>query len=83
MCICLQCARCKQNRYRFLVKTDTIDKCAITLSIISIVYLIGQSLVKILSQISADKCKLKFMAANVSACSLFAVQIDFLTRSAV
>jgi len=29
-CVCLQCGRCKQNHYRFLGKTDTIDKCAVS-----------------------------------------------------
>ena len=29
--ICLQCGRRKQNRYRFLSKTATIDKCAVFL----------------------------------------------------
>jgi len=52
-CVCLQCSRCKQNRYRFFGKTATIDKCLVSLRVISIAYLIGQSLVKILSQIPA------------------------------
>ena len=43
----------KQNRYRFLGKTATIDKFAVSLRVISIAYLIGQSLVNILSQIPA------------------------------
>jgi len=38
-----------KNRYHFLGKTTTIDKCAVSLRVISIAYLIGQSLVKILS----------------------------------
>ena len=48
-CICLQCGRRKQNCYRFLGKTATIDKCAVSLRVISIAYLFGQSLVNILS----------------------------------
>ena len=49
-CICLQCVRCKQNRYCFLGKTTTtIDKCTISLRVISIAYLFAQSLVNILS----------------------------------
>ena len=48
-CVCLQCSRHKQNRYRFLGKTATIDKGTVSLRVISIAYLIGQSLVKILS----------------------------------
>jgi len=41
-CICLQCGRHKQNGYRFLDKTAS-------LSVISTVYLFGQSLLNILS----------------------------------
>ena len=48
-CVCLQCGRHKQNRYRFLGKTTTIDKFIVSSSVISIDYLIGQSLVNILS----------------------------------
>ena len=29
-CVCLQCGRRKQNRYHFLGKTATIDKCVIS-----------------------------------------------------
>ena len=39
----------EQNRYSFLGKTATIDKCAVCLRVISVTYLIGQSLVNILS----------------------------------
>ena len=52
-CVYLQCSRHKQNRYYFLGRTTTIDKCAVSLRVISMAYLIGQSLVNILSQISA------------------------------
>ena len=48
-CICLQCNRRKQNRYGFLGKTATIDKCAVSLRVISIAYLFIQSLVNSLS----------------------------------
>ena len=50
-CVCLQCSRHKQNRCRFFGKTTTIDKCTASLSlmVISTAYLIGQSLVNILS----------------------------------
>ena len=48
-CVCLQCGRRKQNRYRFLGKTATIDICAVSLRVISIAYLFGHSLVSILS----------------------------------
>ena len=44
-CVCLQCGKHKQNRYHFLGKTATIDKCAVSLRVISIAYLFGQSLV--------------------------------------
>ena len=47
--IYLQYGRRKQNCYRFLCKTATIDKCAVSLRVISIAYLFGQSLVNILS----------------------------------
>ena len=47
-CICLQFGRCKQNCYCFLCKIATIDKC-VSLRVISIAYLFGQSLVNILS----------------------------------
>ena len=36
--VCLQCGRCKQNRYLFLGKTATIDKCTVSLRFISITY---------------------------------------------
>jgi len=48
-CVCLQCGRRKQNCYCFLGKTSTIDKCTISLRIISIAYLLSQSLVNISS----------------------------------
>jgi len=45
-CICLQYSKRKQNRYRFLGKTATLDECTV---IVSIAYLFGKSLVNILS----------------------------------
>ena len=54
-CVCLQCGTCKQNCYHFLGKTTSIDKRAVNLRVITIAFLIGQSLVNILSQIPAHR----------------------------
>ena len=48
-CVCLQCCRCKQNCYSFFGKTATIDQCTVHLRVISVVYLIKQALVNMLS----------------------------------
>ena len=71
-CVCLQCGRHKQNRYCFLGKTTTIDKCTVSLKVISIAYLFGKSLVSILSQ-HCRQMQTKVITANESACSLFSV----------
>ena len=55
--VCLQCGRYKQNHYRFLGKIATIDKCAVSLRVISIAYLFGQHFE--LNPCTVDKFKLK------------------------
>ena len=50
-CICLQCIRRKLNHRHSFGKPAVIHKRAIHLRVISIAYLIEQSLVNILSQI--------------------------------
>jgi len=40
-CVRLQCDGRKQNCYRFLGNTATIDKCTVSLRVISIAYLLG------------------------------------------
>ena len=57
--VILQCGRHKQNCYCVHGKTATIDKCAVSLRVISIAYLIGKYFKPDPSAV--DKCKLKLL----------------------